>query len=113
MPQNGDHETDRRTVLKSLTAGAVGAATFSSLASAASPNDGGVTPTAAGDRVEPDRVVESLDDVGTAYHCETEYKCADTCYKDGSYEQAYKRDCCHWNGEWYCENWERIDRCCF
>ncbi|PSP81622.1 hypothetical protein BRC81_01320 [Halobacteriales archaeon QS_1_68_20] len=45
--------------------------------------------------------------------CETEYKCEDNCYKDGSYEQAYRRECCRCGGGYICEDWQAIDRCCF
>jgi hypothetical protein len=90
------HEHDRRNVLKmvsgltgGLTVGAVGTVT----ADADSIGFGDI------DKEDCD--------------CSYEYKCEDACYKDGSYDQSWKRECCTCDGDTVCEDtWTRMNQCC-
>lgn len=106
MSQEGDESTDRRSVLKTITGGALTASALAGVASAASSD--GSSPTASGSGTQ-------LDEVEKRSECETKYKCEGNCDKDGSYSQLYKKDC-YWNPIYKrcdCTDWEATGDCCF
>lgn len=105
MSQDGDRTTDRRSVLKTITGGALTASAFAGVASAATSDASPETDSGSGTQ---------LDEVETRSECETKYKCEGTCDKDSSYSQLYKKDC-YWNPIYKrcdCTDWEKADNCC-
>jgi len=121
MADRSDDLKDRRTVLKTLTAGAIGATAFAAVGSADSRDEGDVpAPTPPEDRMEPDRIVSDLDEVvdrdevAASDDCYTrnESKCDGTC--GYGYERVYTRECLVCGGGVIdCSEWESTGYCCY
>ncbi len=103
----------RRSVLKKVAGGAASSVVIAGVASAGADDAEFVRATPPEERTDPDRVVSDLSTVAAdCCCCETEYRCAGTCDKDGSYEQSEERQCCQCGGGYICESWQATNRCC-
>lgn len=101
----------RRSVLKKVAGGAAASAAFAGSATAMPTGIDVNSVKAPEDRITPDRVVTEIT-VTPDCDCETEFKCEDTCYKDGSKPQVYKRECCTCDNGTTCDNWTEDNQCC-
>lgn len=91
-----ENERDRRNVLKMVSGVTAGFAVGAAGTAAADDTAGGL-----GDIDRED------------CNCTYEYKCEGSCYKNGSYPQSWKRECCTCDGDTVCEDtWTRMNQCC-
>jgi hypothetical protein len=99
--------TTRRNVLKAVGIGA----TAAGIASPASASDVAVT---SGEVTDADRIVESLDDVGTSETCTHEYtetRCVETRCGGNYYTEEYRK-CQDCESGTTCTSWSETGDCC-